>query len=71
MARSRKQPYFTDRNPKAKALANKRVRLANKKAVKKPDDKIASGKAYKKESESWDIKDFSFRSPKDKKAYRK
>ena len=66
MSRSYKAPYWTDNGKgrkKAKKLANKRVRATE----------LASGSAYKKASESWDINDFSFRdtSPKGSKMYKK
>ncbi|HEY5236490.1 MAG TPA: hypothetical protein VIJ14_09955 [Rhabdochlamydiaceae bacterium] len=78
MSRSKKKPYYTDQNSgkpgrskEAKRIASKAVRNAGKKAIKEPAYDTADGKAYRKESSSWDIRDWSFHSPKDKKAYRK
>lgn len=70
MSRSTKKPYITDQqsspyNKSSKRRANKAIR--NKDVTEAP----AKGKQYRKESNSWDIRDFSFHSPKDKKAYRK
>ncbi len=67
MSRSRRKPYQTDQqrnsgSVESKRLANRRVRVAKD---------IESGKAYRKVSNSWDIRDFSFHAPDDKKAYRK
>lgn len=69
MSRSRKAPYITAQStgcsklPKRKA--NKAVRSLSNESTPK------NGKAYKKESCSWNINDFSFYSPKIKKAFRK
>lgn len=83
MSRSTKKPFFTDQqagrksasNPSrataAKREANRAVRRANKKACEQSEkDTLADGKAYRKESESWNIRDYSFHS-KDPKAKRK
>ena len=52
MSRSyKKTPGFCDRNPFSKRQANKRVRK---------DWTIASGGAYRKRFESWNICDFRF-----------
>lgn len=68
MSRSTKKPYYTDQqkgDAKAKKrIANKAIRLLDK------DEAPAKGKQYRKYSESWDIRDWSFKS-KDKKATRK
>ena len=69
MSRSRKKPYFTDSNPGAKQAANRAVRRANKR--QKPEQTPVSGKAYRKEFNSWDIRDWAFYSPENKKAHRK
>lgn len=79
MSRSTKKPYYTDqqknRPPKgltSKGRANRQVRAANKKAVLgEIAEEVRSGKAYRRISESWDIRDYSFHCPKDKKASRK
>jgi hypothetical protein len=78
MSRSRKKPYITDQNsgkPQyglAKRFANRKVRRENKKAVEGDEAaELHSGNEYKKVSESWDIRDWSFHLPKDKKAFRK
>lgn len=68
MSRSKKKPYITQRNhghpadPKDKRQASRAVRSAKE---------IASGSAYKKVSNSWDICDWKFFDPKNKKASRK
>lgn len=84
MTRSRKKPVYTDqqgsrgskstpsRSVGAKRAANKAVRQANKKAAKGVvENEVVSGKGYRKVSDSWDIRDWAFWSPKDKRAYRK
>jgi hypothetical protein len=67
MSRSTKKPYYTDQqrskiSKELKRKANKRVRK---------EDNVPNVSGYKRLSESWDINDYSFHSPKDKKAYRK
>lgn len=69
MTRSRKKPYYTDQNTASPGRGKQAKRDANK-AVRKADD-IADGKQYRKISDSWNISDWSFHCPKDKKAYRK
>ena len=58
MSRSRKKTPIVKDNGKgkktAKSLANRKVR----RKLKDLDYKIADGKAYRKESESWDIADY-------------
>ena len=84
MSRSRKQPYVTDqqssrgsksrasRSVQAKRDANRAVRAANKKACQEVEsEEIADGKQYRKASCSWNIRDWSFYSPKTPKAHRK
>lgn len=83
MSRSKKKPYHTDqqnsrgsksaasRSVLAKRDANRAVRRAMKQAIEDPTKHLANGKSYRKASNSWDIRDWSFYSPKDKKAYRK
>lgn len=77
MSRSRRKPYITDQNrgkPKhgrEKQLANQAVRRANKRGITSPEDAPVSGKSYRKEYNSWDIRDWSFHDPKNPKAYRK
>jgi hypothetical protein len=69
MSRSRRKPYLTDQqNTYTKPLkrgANKAIRLLN------DDEAPANGKAYRKYSNSWDIRDWALYSPGDKKAHRK
>lgn len=68
MSRSTKKPFYTDQNrgkpqrKRAKKWAHKAERTAKE---------VANGSGYKKEYNSWDIRDWSFRCPDDKKAYRK
>jgi hypothetical protein len=63
MTRSTKKPYFTDTpHDTAKKQANRKVRKAKD---------VPSGASFKKESCSYDIRDWSFHAPKDKKAHRK
>lgn len=66
MSRSKRKPWVTDNKGSyrkiAKKLANKRVR-----AIKN----IASGNAYKKEFQSWDICDYKWYEPKNEKIRRK
>lgn len=74
MSRSKKKPYYTDQQSgctkKAKRTANRKVRAALKKATKDAVEQPADGKAYRKVSNSWNIRDWSFRS-KEPKARRK
>lgn len=71
MSRSRKRPYFTDQQTHGKRV--KQAKRAANRAIRNldPGEAPAKGKAYRKYSSSWDIRDYSFHSPKDKKAYRK
>lgn len=62
MSRSYKKPYYTDQQTWAKRDANRSVRRAKN---------VSNGNAYKKEYCSYNIRDWSFHCPKDKKAYRK
>lgn len=62
MARSKRKPFIKDHTPGAKRVANKAVRQYKD---------VPSGKAYKKVYNSYNISDFNFPAPKDKKAYRK
>lgn len=72
MSRSRKKPYHADRNPFMKRKANQQVRRENKKTSRELDSEdLPSGKSYKKVFNSYDIKDWSFHDPNNKKAYRK
>lgn len=78
MSRSYKKPYITDQNSgnprcfSAKRAANKVLRNANKKACQQElDHECANGKSYRKHSESWNIRDWSFYAPENKKAKRK
>ena len=83
MSRSYRKPYWTDqqrnkkpsggssRSVQAKREANKTVRRANKQACKDGAKEPANGKAYRKESCSWNIRDWSFHDPDNWKARRK
>jgi hypothetical protein len=77
VSRSKKKPVWTDQNRGkpgyglAKRKANRKVRAKGKLALKAPSREIASGKAYRKVSESYDIRDWSFYSPTDRKVRRK
>lgn len=66
MSRSFKKPYHTDQ-------ANKFVKRLASRAVRNLDENEApqNGKSYRKEFCSYDIRDWSFHAPNDKKAYRK
>lgn len=68
MSRSLKSPYYTDQQNGSTKLPKRRAT----KAVRKLnlDETPKSGKAYRKESCSWSIRDYSFYS-KDPKARRK
>lgn len=80
MSRSLKKPYYTDqqrggggskrRSKLAKRRANRAIRVASKKALEDETSDGADGKAYRKESCSWNIRDWSFYS-KEPKARRK
>lgn len=63
MSRSRKKPYYPDQDTERKRLYNR--------ALRRSKEDMPDGKHYKKERESWDIRDYSFYCPKDPKAYRK
>lgn len=65
MSRSTRKPYFKDSTPGAKRQANKRVRKSKK------GEELADGGSYKKEYCSYDISDYSFHAPENKKAGRK
>jgi hypothetical protein len=77
MSRSRKRPYLTDQQSggywlkQAKRGANRAVRQAMKAAAKDAKFDLADGKSYRKLYSSYDIRDWSFHCPKDRKAYRK
>lgn len=68
MSRSTKKPFYTDQQTNRPA-ASKPKDWANRKVRKTKD--VPSGASYKKVFSSWDIRDWSFHRPKDKKAYRK
>jgi len=69
MSRSRRKPYYTDQQN----TSTKDVKRSANKAIRhlKPDAAPANGKSYRKYFNSWDIRDWAFHEPKDKKAYRK
>lgn len=57
MSRSYKAPYVGQKQDKKdKRLAARRVRYK----AKSPEEAIADGKSFRKESNPWDIKDWSF-----------
>lgn len=66
MSRSRRKPYITDQQHSNGTSWKKRK--ANK-AVRKSE--VSDGKNYRKVSDSWDIRDWSFYVPEDPKAKRK
>jgi hypothetical protein len=60
MARSYKQPFSTDQN-RGKPKHGKDKRIAAKAVRSLPEDEApAKGSAYRKESCSWNIRDWSF-----------
>ena len=69
MSRSYKKPYFTDQQngdtKRVKRRANRAIRNM------RPEEAPADGKAYRKEFESWAIRDWSIHCPENKKAKRK
>jgi len=69
MSRSIRQPYYTQQQKGgtwwSKRLAAKAVRSMPE------SDSPDNGKAYRKYFNPWDIRDWSFHAPKEKKAYRK
>ena len=69
MSRSKRKPYITNKQNRKKGVVKKAKRVANK-SVRKSKT-VANGGEYKKESCSYDISDYSFFSPKEKKAFRK
>lgn len=69
MSRSRKAPYFTDQQRSKNGRSVWSKRRANR-AVRASKAAPANGKAYRKFSSSWDIRDWSFYST-DPKARRK
>lgn len=69
MSRSYRKPYLTDQQ---RGRTREVKRKANRAIRNKPEDEApANGKQYRKEYESWNIRDYSFPDPKNKKAYRK
>jgi len=70
MSRSRRKPYWTEGyDGKARKTLK---RAANKRVRSKPvESSVEEGGAYKKEYESWHIRDWSFHDPKNPKARRK
>jgi len=77
MSRSTKKPYITEQQSSKRAslskrMANRVVRHKNKKACQENEkENLSNGKAYRKATNSWDIRDWSFHEPNNKKAYRK
>lgn len=69
MSRSYRKPYLTDQQTNRTGRVPLAKRKANR-AVRKAKD-VADGKAYRKESNPWDIRDWSFYDPKNPKAHRK
>lgn len=68
MSRSTKKPIFTDQQ---KSRAGKLAKRQANRSVRDSKETPANGKAYRKESCSWNIRDWSFYDPKNPKAYRK
>lgn len=68
MSRSTKKPYITDQN-----RGKPNHGFAKRKAAQavRNSDEVPSGKAYRKFSDSWGIRDWSFHDPKNPKARRK
>lgn len=84
MSRSTKKPIYTDQQQGRKSAsapssstfqkrkANRKIRAANKKVIEGVEtEEVSAGSAFRKFYESWNIRDWTFWSPKDKKAYRK
>jgi hypothetical protein len=79
MSRSKKKPYITDQQNNgsnrvrlAKRRAARKVRAEQKKEVRGDEGaELANGKAYRKASCSWDIRDYASHCPDVKKAWRK
>lgn len=69
MSRSLKKPYLNDQQNGR----SKKPKKASVRAIRQlPLDKTPkNGKSYKKQYNSWDIRDFNFYSPEIKKAHRK
>lgn len=69
MSRSRRKPFITDqqggKTKFIKRRASRQVRITS------IDESPSDGSNYKKEFESYNIRDYSFHSPTNKKAYRK
>jgi hypothetical protein len=65
MSRSTKKPYYKDKNKFCQKQASKKVRRVN--LLKE----VPQGGGFKKMYEQWNITDWVFHAPKDKKAYRK
>ncbi len=67
MSRSKRKPMLTDGyGTKHKHVTKRRANRAVRKAKE-----VSDGKAYRKEYNSWDIVDWKFWDPKNKKASRK
>ena len=69
MSRSYKQPYYTEQNTgkSARGLAKRQAARAVRQAAE-----VGQGGDYRKQSDSWDIRDWSFRAlPDDWKGRRK
>jgi hypothetical protein len=74
VSRSYKKPWITDQQPsRPGATTPSRSKAAKRSAnrvVRQAED-VADGKAYRKESCSWSIRDWSFYCPEEPKAKRK
>lgn len=70
MSRSIRKPYYTEQQ--RSSISKDKKRIANR-VIRhlESDEAPANGKAYRKYSNSWDIRDWTARAPNDKKAYRK
>jgi hypothetical protein len=72
VSRSTKKPFWADQVTEAKRQANRTFRRADKRACQEdPRAEVKSGKAYRKVTNSYDIRDYSFPDPKNPKARRK
>lgn len=70
MSRSYKKPYITDQQ--GSTITRFLKRNASRAIRTLPvDETPAKGKAYRKEFDSWNIRDWSFHAPDQKKAFRK
>lgn len=72
MSRSRRLPYASDTMngaKPAKQRANRTLRARQRNGDKR--DEVASGSSYRKHTDTWSIRDYSFYHPKNPKLHRK